>query len=45
MTIYNIVEKDTGILVSQPRALQTVQQELEKIMDLEEIRKLFKQKS
>tara|TARA_B110001454_G_scaffold21472_1_gene20707 strand:+ start:554 stop:727 length:174 start_codon:yes stop_codon:yes gene_type:complete len=46
MTIYNIVERDTGFLVSQPRALQTVnKQELEKAEDfnqesLEHLRKV-----
>ena len=46
MTIYNIVERDTRILVSQPRALQTVnKQELEKAEDfnqesLEHLRKV-----
>ena len=42
MTIYNIVEKDKGFLVSPPKALHLVRkQESDKIKDLEEIRELF----
>jgi hypothetical protein len=47
MTIYNIVEKDKRFLVAPPKALFLplplfLKQEIEKVKDLEEIRKLFK---